>query len=370
MTDLKKTLAKIKAKTKTPSKGKPKPVWKGPDHVDGGITFSLLSRFLVCRERFRLYAIDGWAVEDRFNHKLEFGSMWHVCEENYRTNWRAALNKYKLELMRKYQLQREEIHRWAETVRVMFGVYLENWKGHEDELNQHNIETEKVFNIPYVLADSGRVVRLRGKRDKVDRLKMAGKSLIYLQENKTKSRVNEIDIKTQLTFDLQTMIYLTVLHWENDHDEDGEILPSNVHRLGSPLGGIRYNVVRRPELRQGKKESVSQFITRLEETVREEAPTYFMRWKCEVSDLDIRRFRLECLDPILNSLWNWWVMATYDALTQKDLDGLLFGHHWRHPYGVYNVLNEGGTTDLDALMMNGSTIGLTRVTNLYPELSS
>src|SRR6185369_9120155 len=62
----------------------PKPrVWAGPMDAGptGGITQSLLSMFLVCRERFRLRVIEGLHSFDRFNHRIEYGSMWHICEE-------------------------------------------------------------------------------------------------------------------------------------------------------------------------------------------------------------------------------------------------------------------------------------------------
>src|SRR4051794_6290554 len=55
------------------------PLWKGPE--EDGITFSLLSQFLVCRERFRVRVIEGLSAGGGFNHRIEYGSMWHTCEE-------------------------------------------------------------------------------------------------------------------------------------------------------------------------------------------------------------------------------------------------------------------------------------------------
>jgi hypothetical protein len=43
--------------------------------------------------------------------------------------------------------------------------------------------------------------------------------------------------------------------------------------------------------------------------------------------------------------------------------------HWRHPYGVYNSLDEGYATEYDEYLRSGSMSGLTTVTNLFPELS-
>jgi hypothetical protein len=42
--------------------------------------------------------------------------------------------------------------------------------------------------------------------------------------------------------------------------------------------------------------------------------------------------------------------------------------HWRHPYGVFDALNEGGSSDLDEYLETGSTVGLERASTLFPEL--
>ncbi len=355
MVDLKKMLQLSREKKSKERKG---PLWKGPE--EDGITFSLLSRFLVCRERFRILTLEGLGPQEGFNHKLEFGNMWHVCEEtaqkgsNSNLSWETALNEYKKKLMEKYRLQQEDIARWSRIVAVMFRHYNEYWAKHNDEKMAKTLEREKVFNVSYPLP-SGRVVRLKGKRDKVDLIGKGKDQKIYLQENKTKSRIDELSIRRQLTYDLQTMLYLVALSEEN---------PSKY-----PIGGVRYNVIRRPELRQGKKESVDEFVNRVEETVKEQADLYFMRWKCEVSTTDIDNFRKDCLDPILENLCNWWHLQSGKPWTQKDLDNLFHGLHWRHPYGVYNVLDEGGSTDLDEYLATGSTVGLVRKETLFPELA-
>ena len=42
--------------------------------------------------------------------------------------------------------------------------------------------------------------------------------------------------------------------------------------------------------------------------------------------------------------------------------------HWRHPYGVYNPLDEGRMGDLDEYLESGADLGLIRVENLFEEL--
>jgi hypothetical protein len=85
-----------------------KPVWDGPesDSANGGITQSMISRFLCCRERFRLRVVEGIAEVDTFNHRIEYGQMWHICEERFaeKDSWDYALHEYCKSLCRRYPL--------------------------------------------------------------------------------------------------------------------------------------------------------------------------------------------------------------------------------------------------------------------------
>ncbi len=42
--------------------------------------------------------------------------------------------------------------------------------------------------------------------------------------------------------------------------------------------------------------------------------------------------------------------------------------HFRMPYGVRSRLMDGGEDDIDEYLQTGSATGLSRVTNLFPEL--
>ena len=100
-----------------------------------------------------------------------------------------------------------------------------------------------------------------------------------------------------------------------------------------------------------------------------------MRWKVEFIPADIARFRRECLDPILEQLCDWWeyIVKREDPFSPErkglvHVPTLDYGIHWRHPFGVWNSLNEGRAPELDEYLATGSTLGLTRVDNLFPEL--
>jgi len=366
-----------------PKPRKQRYVWKGPE-VDG-ITQSMLSRFMVCRERFRLLTVEGLKPVDRFNHRIEFGNMWHVCEEYQEGDWADKLREYSLQLRARYRESNEQIEKWFNVCLVQFPVYIQYWKEHETEQVKPLLK-EWVFNSPFTLP-SGRIVRLRGKMDGVD---LVGKKqpALYLLEHKTKGEIFQEQLVRQLTFDLQTMLYLTVLK-ESWYDREAIVGKLSYQKM--KLAGIRYNVVRRPlsggkhtitrlkNVNKGKRspngerlppreESAKEYYGRLRGLISEEPEHYFMRWRVEVTPADLERFKREFLNPILEQLCDWW-----EAI--QECDGEPFnaptphqGRHWRTPYGFYNVLAEGGSAELDEYLATGSEIGLQRVQKLFTEL--
>lgn len=371
------------------------PVWKGPQ--TDGITFSLLSRYLADKERFRIKAILGLVPAGGFNHRLEYGTMWHLCEEWFAKEdfgnpsalsigerippgtWRRKLQEHCTDLCKTYRRSQEEILKWYNVCLQQFPLYVKFWESHEDVKGRLPLLQEYPFNTKLDLP-SGRWVGLRGKWDSVDLISGG----VYLQENKTKGDVYEPQLLRQLTFDLQTMIYLTTLSVEAQGYN-----PDLLAMWNQPIRGVRYNVVRRPlsggkgTIKQKQGETSEEYYGRLAKYIQDEPASYFMRWMVAVSPADLAKFRQECLDPVLENLlddYEWWKyvheqrnampsLTVFDYLHRAKLFSHHASRHYREPFGVYNPLDEGGSTDLDEYLATGSEVGLERTTNLFPELS-
>lgn len=356
--------AKLKnLKVKVPQR-RTEPVWKGPS--EDGVTQSLLARFLSCRERFRLLVVEGLKPADNFEPRIEFGNMWHVCEESLAGEEKHFIDNYLREycqgLCKRFPLKQDQIDHWYNICRELFPLYYEHWKNHDDVKNRTPLMQEQEFNVPYMLP-SGRIVRLRGKWDSVD---LIGKG-IYIQENKTKSSIDVVKLNRQLRFDLQTMFYLIAFQGCRESKFKG--FASMGERIAvltadRPLLGVRYNVIRR-----SSHKSVDSMLKKIEDDRKAgRIGEWFARWKVEVSPQDIARFRKQFLDPVLEELCNWWSFITSGAdpfTTSGDADEV---HHWRHPYGIYNPMDEGGSSELDHYIDSGDEIGLQRTDNLFPEL--
>lgn len=364
-------------KAATPKKNLP-PVWQGPcgNGLQGGVTQGLIARWLSCRERFRVQMIEGLKARETFSAALKFGNMWHACEEAHAKldligdGLLQILSEYEGDLARKYPLQRQEIAEWAGKCAALFPRYVEHWAQHPDVQARTPLEQEAPFDEPYTLP-SGRVVRLRGKRDSADAVAKSG---VWLQENKSKSAIDDQKIRRQLSYDLQTNLYLIALRIKYD-------------RMGwakhGPIVGVRYNVVRR-----AAHKSVTSMLEKFGVDSRNgRIGEWFARWNVEVSAADLARFRRECLDPVLENMcddfewWTWCKMNGKDHFDVRERNAIFvsgrvgsckgtahFPRHFRTPYCGYNPLAEGGFGDVDDFLATGSTTGLHRVDNLFPEL--
>jgi len=353
-------------------------LWEGPsgEGPNGGVTQSLLSRFVVCRERFRIHAVEGLRQSPTFSHRLEYGQMWHVCEEALakHNSWKDPLHDYCLQLGKTYRTQQEQVLHWENVCYTQFPHYVAWWAKHPDVRSRTPLMQEQVFDAPYELP-SGRAVRMRGKWDGVDLIGKDKDARVYLFETKTKGDIDEGQMRKQLQFDLQTMFYLIALD-AVESQADGR---DDVQTIlgGKQLAGVRYNVIRRP-LAGGKNsirkkeptktnprgESDEEFYERLSGLIAEDPAWYFMRWRVEVTRQDVERFKRKCLDPWLEMLWDWWEDEAGDPLIPPAERTT----HARTPFGIYNVLAEGGSTDLDEYLATGSTVGLVEADALFGEL--
>lgn len=388
----------------SPPKKKPtphQPLWKGP--VDDGLTFSLLNKWLECRERFRLKVIEGLSEEEGFNHSIEFGNMWHEAEEAFAQgkDWELAMRLRHAKWRANYQGYDAEVNKWFQVCKVTFPLYIAYWKNHPVETQREHLLTEQTFRVLYTLP-SGRKLTLRGKWDGV--LSVKQRKRLLLQENKSKGTIDEEGMTKTLHENLQTMMYCIAFDLAYVPDEG--VINAGGKQLKVPLGsdgkppkldGILYNVVRRPlsdkyPIRQRKTETESQFYQRLAEDIRTSSfrndkplqkSEYFHRWQIDLKPKDLTQFRHRVLDPILEQFMDWWEWIKVDpfdpwrARTYGELgwhefpddDIIRNVFHYQSPWGVYNSLAGGFRGEFFHYLTSGSRVGLHKVSTLYPELT-
>ena len=372
-------------------------LWKGPSDAGplGGVTFSSVSKWLCNREHFRLKMVEGLVKEDIFNHSIEFGNMWHVMEECFASQkqmgaCQTALKNYVIDLAKKYKEAGTQINQWYNVCLTQFPLYVAHWAKNPDVKSREPIFQEEVFQIPYSLP-SGRKIYLRGKFDSVDRIKKG----LYIQENKTKSEPDLEQIERDLPWDMQTMMYLSVLDLLRQRTYDGSLATRK--ELGGDKKanlGVRYNVIRRPlsggkfsikqkKGRMTKKgpvgvQTAEQFYAELGGIIKKNPKHFFIRFKMEVTKDDLANFQQKCLNPVLENVlddYEWWswclknnAVSVFDYTMRKQMFPAHQNRHYIFPTGIYNPQTEGRGTEYDEYINTGNMRGLVRTDKLFREL--
>lgn len=360
------------------------PLW---DLYRDGITFSLLSKFIICRHRFWIRTVLGLREDLGFNHRIEYGSLFHAgLEEHARlkssipdfekrvSKAMMGIANFAKSLIAKHPESHAEIKKWEWFACGQFELYMKHW--HKTDTDRKYIAQEQVFRVPTKLP-SGRVVDIRGKYDeifevggsKTSRAKGTVKAgTPWLQENKTKGDIDEEGITSSLQSDLQTMMYL--------HTLDGSDLIQGRRCLN-----ILYNVISRPlgqkwSPRQKKTESEKDFQWRVLDQMEAEPDKFFKRWNVQLAYSDLENFRHRVLFPLLEQVCDWWESIQSNPLDPWSTDrsrnrGVVPNpHHYQRPFGVYDSLAQGYRGDyFPFVISNGKDRkGLIRLESAFPEL--
>ena len=308
-----------------------------------GLSYSLISKFIVCRERFRLRTVEGLVESGSSREAMEFGTIFHKALEF------SAQGKSRSQIFSYLRRKSREGHYdplLCQIASLMVPMYQDFWKAEIG--NIHYVETESVFDFPYKCS-YGRVVRLRGRRD--EGFIKDGK--LWLQENKTKGQIQEHQIVQTLSSMLQPMLYL--LSFKVDHPKE-------------QLGGILYNVIRKPQLKQGKKESDSEYLQRIATNIEKRPEHYFKMFEVEIDDAHLEHWRQRYLDPLISQICIWWESIRNHPFDPWVLDtGEPNPHHFLRPFGVYDPMSQG-TGDYFGRIVQGHDAGLERSETCFPEL--
>jgi hypothetical protein len=269
-----------------------------------GITQSMISMWLTCREKARLY-IQGW--DSKYHSPaLTYGTIGHSALELAYLDMQAGKLKApptKSET-RRYILQTEK--RWhAENVKpnvealqyletslalmeVTLPRYFDYWKQDFKQIEWVSLEKKFKVYMTLQLKNPNRLfaIPVRGKRDGELRL---GKGL-WLFETKFKSMINEGDLVETLSFETQVLLYIWALWMENDKKE----IPK----------GVRYNIVRRTALRQGANESTATFAKRVAADMDKRLDFYFLRMESAITLPELVKFETE-LKGIVQDMYEW-----------------------------------------------------------------
>lgn len=271
-----------------------------------GVTFSLLNTWKGCRENARL-VLNGWTSK-RNSLGTVFGSLVHgvnqivyddvkserltdLPSEKYVTAvCRRVEQIWKTENPRADSESLQYLEYSMILLEALMPVYFKYWKKDFDLVWQR---VEKEFKFPitiqHPLAKATKTF-IRGKID--GSFGRQADSRPWLFETKTKSRLSEqgeSSLADILPHELQVNIYLLYL-WQV-----GKRVPD----------GLLYNIIRRPGMRQKKKETIVAYAKRVADDIRRNPDYYFIRLQMHVERKDLEKNELELRDMVSDFLL-WW----------------------------------------------------------------
>jgi len=176
-------------------------------------------------------------------------------------------------------------------------------------------------------------IPFRGKFDGILRHKKTKK--LWLLEHKTKSTINPEEIMMMVPQDVQTILYSMAVN----------------AIYGEFPAGILYNVTRRPALRRSAKESLTEFVGRIEADIDARPDHYFMMFEIINSPEDVLK-QFEWLSPDVKRLR---AIATQDGAKDAPYSHSCINPSYSCQYLRYCA---SGRTDTDYLTQ----------TVLFPEL--
>jgi len=261
-----------------------------------GITQSLISKFLECRQAARYY-LQGYEsiynrlplTEGSIGHEvlqhayedIKTGKLKTIPSKQQVIKYTKRVEKQWLkENSRKDPRALEHVEYSLTTMEATLPAYFDFWRKDLKQIKWLGLEES--FALPYVLPD-GRKTILRGKKDG-EFLKKG----LWLFETKFKSQISESNLIDTLSFDTQVLLYLRAL--------------KHIHKRTPE--GVLYNVIRRTCLQRRKAESLAQFAKRLKDDIENRPDFYFMRFEIATDDFDLEKFDIE-LEGIIKDFYDW-----------------------------------------------------------------
>lgn len=316
--------------------------------IDDGISQSLLNRFMGCRERFRLYAVEGLR-EFGTKTAMDFGSAFHdlleIASKHPHKTPEAVITHYRRsKKSKRVSLQDKDM--------LLCFLLFERYCWFFSETTYRYLDQEAVFRVPYKIRGY-RSVDLRGRFDGIIQ---RDDGSIWIEEHKTKGQVNTDQLDATIPYNLQTMLYAVAAekHYKR------------------PVSGIVYNVIRVPGQKQGKNETVMELLERIDEEIIKNPKYYFYRWQLPIDRAHMDRWKRMTFDPLIISVIQWWESVKNDPFSPWEIENdqgeaVPNPHHWQRPFGVYDSLTNG-VGDYFNLLTRNVSVGITKDNKPFQEL--
>ena len=284
-----------------------KPAWSGP--YEGGITQSLLNRFLQCPFQFYLYAICGLKEPKALNNNLIWGDILHVgLEHALRGETLQVAKQAMLEYTSKKYPRAPATYNsttWEMLQLYPIQATIDLWEGIDTEvvINDNVLLPGRVYCNYQVMPD--RMVRVRGKVD------MLAKNRTRIGDHKCKGRVYAQETLQELLHDLQMNLYSYMLGSIENWQYDLIQIPEEAYRVPPPRG----------------VESADHWANRIFHVAVDSQngfpiSRYVNRWIYNIPHFQpvdkIKAYFNYTIAPLMHRICDWWDYVTHPSFDPND----------------------------------------------------
>jgi hypothetical protein len=244
-----------------------------------GITQSLLMEYKKCKRKF-LYKLNRWSSLKEY-YTTSFGSLFHhLLDKRYsgkKTITSKLINDYEKKNRNDLVgINQQDWENEKAIAEIILKIYQKVYK--KDFTTKKFIDVEREIYFPFPTAAGIFIMRMKIDGRFVD------KGENFNLENKTASRINEVNLMKRLSYDFQNLFYL---YGSNFHYKE------NTYK-------ILYNIIRKPQIRKRQKETLKDFMSRLKKDVLDRPNFYFMRYEIPYKEDDLFQFRMELQHTLEN----------------------------------------------------------------------
>lgn len=277
------------------------------DLVKHGVSVTILQDFLSCRQKVK-FRVNR--VQDRGDSlPLTFGGVGHDILKLAHDEIRTGRLKKTPNRAKVLTWVEEAEHLWKKQhtaasakalenlelslgfIEAVMPIYFDTYK--DTLFSWEWISVEDWFEVEYPIEIDGRTIyiTIKGKLDGLYKLDKYN----YVLESKFKYMFDVGRMTDMLEIDLQVLLYMYCIGVYYD----------------IPIRGCTYNIIRRPGLRQKKKETFQQYIKRCVDDVKDRPDFYFARIPMTYTKTQISDFE-NVLDGLLRDFYLWSVGAIGD----------------------------------------------------------
>lgn len=321
-----------------------KPIQNGKGNVwdfyRDGVTQSFIGLFRHCPVQCKLKYFDGWTSKN-YNEAFHFGECLHYVLQHAYLETTCPLSGAMNCLIKSYQEIWEKEQNTSFTteqerifegiyarVEVLIRVYKERYK---KDWENNWLWTENNFKIEYPIG-----LRKTFLQGKIDGGFETPDGKVWLIDHKTMSIIDIDMIVGKLPFDTQCMLYLLAYKL----------------MTGKYPAGIVYNIIRKPQHKQGDK-TIEEFQEYLETKIREEPDHFFIRRRLQILPQEIDEWEKNWLIPNLKVIERWFNAGCSGPEFTLNPDSL------ETKYGKCEMFD---------LLTGGNSYGFYKREHVFPEL--